>query len=145
MELHVRMIPAPDDPDDQSPAYQEELAAFARYLQRSGIEYQAKPGKLLFTDSSPFNFAGTFVITLKALTPILTPIIGAIGGYLHGKRGRGVSFEMGKDGQFKGSAQNIEDAEKLLRQLVPESQKRIPAKAAKTKPVGKKREKDKSR
>ena len=122
MELQVTMIPAPDDPDEQNPIYQEELAAFARYLARSGIEYRATPGKLLFTDASAFNFAGTFVIAVKALTPMAKPIIGAIVGYLHGKNGRKVRVKVSPEG-IEVEAHTEEEVERLLKRAAESPQR----------------------
>jgi hypothetical protein len=62
MELAITMIPALEDPSERGPDYQRQLAEFAKSLRKAGIEYEAST--LLLTETSPFIYAGRFVIKL---------------------------------------------------------------------------------
>jgi hypothetical protein len=109
MELKITMIPALEDPDNKSPAYQGELAEFAKSLKNAGVEYEAKPGKLLLTDTSPFSYAGTFVIgMITGLSPILVNFVAV---WLHGRSGRKVRLKVD---EIEAEAQTIQEVEKLL-------------------------------
>jgi hypothetical protein len=121
MELKITMIPALEDPDNESPAYQGDLAEFAKSLKKAGVEYEAKPGKLLLTDTSPFIYAGTFVIgMITGLSPILVNFVAA---WLHGRSGRKVRLKVG---EIEAEAQTVEEVEKLLKQAEEIQQRNQP-------------------
>jgi hypothetical protein len=115
-QIKLQLIPAPNDAALNSPEYQAELDAFYRILRSRGVVAQRVLEGLeaAAVDNQPAVWLGQFVVATKAVTPIIAAVMGAIGGYFHGKHGRGISFEIGKDGHIKGSAQSLEDAEKLL-------------------------------
>jgi len=122
--IRIHLTPADDDAALDSPEYQAELDAFDKALRSHGIvpqrvlerlEGAAGPGE-------PATWLGQFVIVAKAVGP---GILAAVAGYFHGKRGRGVTFEIGKDGRFKGSAPSLKGAQRLLPQLLAASRKNM--------------------
>lgn len=109
MELKITMIPALEDPDQESPAYQEELAEFEKSLKKARVECEAKPGKLLLTDTSHFVYAGTFVVKLAEAHG--TTVVAAIAAYFHGRHSRKVRLKVG---DIEAEAQSVGDVEKLI-------------------------------
>ena len=145
--IHICLVPAADDAALNSPEYQAELETFDRTLRSHGIV----PHRLLERleaaagGGEPAVWLSQFVIIAKALTPIIcAAICSAIGGYFHAKRGRRVTFEIGKEGRIKGSAQTVQDADELLNRLLAEDLKQLPQRAARKK-SGNKRPKGKTR
>jgi hypothetical protein len=110
MELKITMIPALEDPSERGPDYQRQLAEFAKSLRKAGVEYEA--GTLLLTETSPFIYAGRFVIK-RLQTP--GPVGGILGAWLQAKSGRKVCLKVG---EIEAEAHTAEEVEKLLNRAV---------------------------
>jgi hypothetical protein len=138
--LKIHLLPAPDDAALNSREYQAELDAFDKTLRSYGIAPQRVRESLECAagPSAGGTWLSQFVIVAKELKPIIPHVCTAIAVYFAAKWRRGVTFEIGKGGRIKGSAQTFEDAEKLLERLVTESRKQLPQKAAKEKSGNKK-------
>jgi hypothetical protein len=109
MELAITMIPALEDPSERGPDYQRQLAEFAKSLRKAGVEYEAST--LLLTETSPFIYAGRFVIKLlQTAGPV--GLAGIMGVWLQAKSGRKVRLKVGK---IEAEAQTAEEVGKLLK------------------------------
>jgi len=120
--LRLILVHAPDDPPLASQEFQKNLSEFVRSLEAEGIKVSSRR----FAFDAVHGGGGLlneFTLAAESLTPlIITAVCAAVGGYLYGKRGRQVTFEMTHLG-IKGSAQTPADAEELLQGLLDASQK----------------------
>src|SRR5439155_22241949 len=120
--LQIRLEPSTLDPALRTAEYQEELEVFDRALRVGGIVPQRILKELQASaDTGKAVWLSDFIVVAKTLRPLVLPILAALVGYLRGKKGRSVSFTIGKDGQLKGSANTVGEAKELLKRLVAAS------------------------
>ena len=117
-ELRLTLSRVPDD----DPDFQKTLSEFLKSVRAQGIEISGRYFALDAVQGGG-GLLNDFTVAAEAIKPIIVPVLcAAIGGYFHAKRGGKVTFEMKHLG-IKGSAQTVEDAEKILQRLVDASPK----------------------
>jgi hypothetical protein len=93
MELHISMIPSPEDPPWMSAAYQSGLRELGSTLRADGLEIHDVGVHFAGTERTP-ALSGQWSVELGAA---LGPVLGApVGSWLQARRGRTVRLTIGK-------------------------------------------------
>ena len=109
MELHISMIPSPEDPPWLSAAYQADLHNLGRTLRADGVEIHdvavrsASAGRMS-------ALSGEWTVELGA---VLGSMLGApVGSWLQGRRGRTVRLTIGK---IEADVRTVDELARVIR------------------------------
>jgi hypothetical protein len=109
IQIEIRLIRAPDDPQINAPAYQNELSAFSSVLRERGITYSQRG--MVFDSAAGGGFPlGQYII------PIATGVVGAISAacvaWLNARSRRKVRIKIG---DVEAEASTIKEVDALLK------------------------------
>jgi hypothetical protein len=106
--LHLFLLPAPDDPARDTPEYQAELHAFANALRAKRLE--VFPMTLIRKSvGGASNYVGEFLVAFAAVG---TPLATILGAWLQARYGRKVRLKIG---DVEAEARTVEEVDGLLR------------------------------
>ncbi|NYF80578.1 hypothetical protein [Granulicella arctica] len=112
MELHISMIPSPEDPPCRSDGYQSELRDLGLTLKADGLELREVGTRSVRPDCLP-SLSGEWRIQLGAT---LGTILGApVGSWLQARRGRTVRLTIGKMEADVQTADQLESVIKIAK------------------------------